>query len=66
MDPISWSFLIHLTEEVKRIAIFLVVKSDDKDRIMVPHESVQAFEQAWDSIQADEAISLHINDMPSL
>ena len=69
MDPTSWFLLKDILHEVKRLAIFLLVKSDDRDRIMIVNESTAAFDLIWGELLKDDRqnyINLHLVDLPTL
>ena len=44
--------------------IFLVIKSDDKDQLLIKIESAPSFETAWQYISGD--IDVNIIDLPIL
>ena len=56
MDPTSWILLDSLLRCSKHVSIFLLLKTDYKDRIMIPEQSVNAFEQAWHNIFKEQEI----------
>lgn len=47
MCPTSWQLLDSITYECELIAFILIVKSDERDRLMITPESVPAFESVW-------------------
>ena len=61
MCPTSWKLLDDITAEWGRVAIFLVIQSDEKDRLMIEPQSVAAFEQIWAS-----DLDIRIVDLPIL
>ena len=50
MCPTSWLFLDNILEECYQVVVILLVQSDDMDRMKIHPQSVQAFEQAYNSI----------------
>lgn len=47
MCPTSWKLLHEILEQCEKFMLYLIVKSDDKDRLLIKIESAQAFEGAW-------------------
>ena len=50
--------------ECEHFMLFLVIKSDDKDRLLIKIESAPEFETAWSQISMD--IDVNIIDLPIL
>ena len=64
MCPTSWLLLEMINSEVSQLAIFLLIKTDYMDRMMIDQSSVPAFEAAWEQITGDQNIWIY--DMPVL
>lgn len=50
MCPTSWRLLSEILQQCEHLMLYLIVKSDEKDRLLIKIESAQAFEQAWQTI----------------
>lgn len=48
MCPTSWLLLEMINNEVTQLAIFLLIRKDYMDRMMIDQNSILAFEAAWD------------------
>lgn len=48
MDATSWKLLGELSQEDLKIAIFLVIKYDYRDRLLIVPEAKKAFDDAWE------------------
>ena len=66
MCATSWTLLDSITYECEHIAFVLIVKSDERDRLMVVPESVQEFERAWDSMTSTKGFTVRVIDLPML
>lgn len=64
MCPTSWKLMHEILSQCEHFMLFLVIKSDDKDRLLIKIESAPAFETAWQSISDD--IEVNIIDLPIL
>ena len=49
MCPTSWRLLDEIVESCDRIAIFLLIKSDQKDRMKITKNSIESFESFWNN-----------------
>ena len=47
MCPTSWKLMHEILEICEHFMLFLVIKSDDKDRLLIKIESAPEFETAW-------------------
>ena len=64
MCPTSWELLDSITRECEQVAIFLIIKSDEKDRLMILPESVYTFEKIWTQITNE--LNVRMVDIPIL
>lgn len=66
MDPTSWKLLAELTNEHSRVAFFLIIKYDYKDRLMISSSAKEAFDEAWKVITTESRINIRMAEMPNL
>ena len=66
MCPTSWQLLDSITYECELIAFILIVKSDERDRLMITPESVPAFESVWQSMTSTKDFNVRVIDLPML
>ena len=62
MCPTSWLLLEMINNEVTQLAIFLLIRKDYMDRMMIDQNSILAFEAAWDQITRDQNVWIY--EMP--
>ena len=66
MDPTSWKLLGELMVEESKVAFFLIIKYDYKDRLMIPAAAKEAFDEAWTVITVDSGINIRMVEIPHL
>lgn len=65
MCPTSWRLLDEIVDNCDRIAIFLLIKSDQRDRMKINKNSIESFESFWNN-NRQETTYLRIVDLPTL
>ena len=65
MCPTSWRLLDEIVDNCDRIAIFLLIKSDCRDRMKINKNSIESFESFWNN-NRNETTYLRIVDLPIL
>ena len=53
-----------INNEVSQLAIFLLIKTDYMDRMLIDQNSILAFEATWDQITKDQNVWIY--DIPVL
>ena len=50
MDATSWKLLGELSQEDLKVAFYLIIKYDYRDRLLIVPEAKKAFDEAWEQI----------------
>lgn len=66
MDATSWKLFGDLSFDEYKVAFFLVVKYDYRDRLLIRPATKEAFDEAWRIITDQNGIEIGMREMPSL